>query len=369
MHQKERLHRSTVWRFDSREFIPLVRIQIDWAIALAKSLVSVLVVDDSGPFRRFVASALAQNSELQIIAETSDGLDAVHRAEKSQPNLILLDIGLPTLNGIEAARRIRKLSPASTILFFSENRCQEIVEEALRTGAAGYVAKSDAARELLPAIESVLQGRQFVSSILSDHGLKRNQYEHVRHSASTPHKDEIVGRHAALFYPNDRQLLDQVSRFIGAALSSGNSAIVVATGPHRESLMQGLQAYGLDMAAVVEQGRYVALDAADTLLPCMVNGELDSIQFLQTFENMIRKAASTAQAKHPHVAVFGEGADLLWKQGNREAAIQDEKLCSQLCNMHNVDILCGYSMHNAEGILDETISQKICAEHSIIYRR
>lgn len=136
---------------------------------MAKSLVSILVVDDYEPFRQFVASALAQNSELQIIGEISDGLDAVHRAEETQPNLILLDIGLPTLNGIEAARQIRELSPASIILFFSENLSLEVVEEALRSGAAGYVAKSGAARELLPAIETVLQGKQFVSSILSDH--------------------------------------------------------------------------------------------------------------------------------------------------------------------------------------------------------
>lgn len=138
---------------------------------MAKSLVSVLVVDDSEPFRRFVAAALAQNSALQIIGESSDGLDAVLRAEETRPNLILLDISLPTLNGIEAARRIRELSPESKILFFSGNRSWEIVEEALCAGAAGYVAKSDAARELLPAVEAILQGRRFASSILSDHVL------------------------------------------------------------------------------------------------------------------------------------------------------------------------------------------------------
>lgn len=136
---------------------------------MAKSLVSILVVDDYEPFRQFVASALAQNSELQIIGESSDGLDAVLRAKETQPNLILLDIGLPTLNGIEAARRIRELSPASKILFFSENRSREVVEEALCSGAVGYVAKSGAARELLVAVATVLQGKQFVSSILFDH--------------------------------------------------------------------------------------------------------------------------------------------------------------------------------------------------------
>jgi len=101
---------------------------------------------------------------LQIICEVSDGLEAVQKAEELQPDLVLLDIGLPNLNGIEAARRIRELSPKSRILFVSEDRSWDIAGEALRTGANGYVVKSDAASELLPAVEAVLQGKQFVSS-------------------------------------------------------------------------------------------------------------------------------------------------------------------------------------------------------------
>jgi len=340
------------------------------AIALAKSLISVLVVDDSEPFRRFITAALAQNTALQIIAESSDGLDAVLRAEETQPNLILLDIGLPTLNGVEAARRIRELSPASKILFFSGNYSWEIVEEALRTGAAGYVAKSEAARELLPAVEAILQGRHFVSSVLSDHVLDRNEDGRTLNSASAAHEGELVGRHEMLFYSDDRQLLDQASQFIGAALSSGDAAIVIATGPHREDLMQGLKAYGVDMAEAIEQGRYIALDAAETVSQCLVNGALDSIHFLQTFENMILKAASTAHRKHRRVSLYGEGAYLLWKQGNAPAALQDERICNQLCCVHDVDILCGYSMHNVEGILEQQQAlQQICAEHSAVYRR
>ena len=75
------------------------------------SSVRVLVVEDWEPFRRFLCSTLAKRPELQIIGEVSDGLEAVHKAEELQPDLILLDIGLPTLNGIGAARRIRKVGP------------------------------------------------------------------------------------------------------------------------------------------------------------------------------------------------------------------------------------------------------------------
>lgn len=133
--------------------------------------IRVLVVDDYEPWRRFASTALLKQPELQVIGEVSDGLEAVHKAEEMQPDLILLDIGLPTLNGIEAAREIRKVSPGSKILFVSENRSVDIAEEALSTGAGGYIVKSDAAGELQPAVKAVLEGKRFVSTSLASHFL------------------------------------------------------------------------------------------------------------------------------------------------------------------------------------------------------
>jgi DNA-binding NarL/FixJ family response regulator len=109
---------------------------------------------------------LYKQAELQVIGEVSDGLEAVEKAQELQPDLILLDVGLPKLNGIEAARRIRSLSPQSKILFVSLETTPAIVQEALTAGASGYLLKSDANRDLLPAVEAVLQGRQFVSARL-----------------------------------------------------------------------------------------------------------------------------------------------------------------------------------------------------------
>lgn len=133
---------------------------------LAKSPIRVLVVDDYEPFRRFISSTLMKHSEMQVVGVTDDGLDAVRMAQHLQPDLILLDIGLPTLNGIEAARRIREFSPKPRILFVSGIRSLDIAEEALRRGASGYVLKSDAGSELLSAINAVLAGERFVSSSL-----------------------------------------------------------------------------------------------------------------------------------------------------------------------------------------------------------
>jgi DNA-binding NarL/FixJ family response regulator len=121
--------------------------------------VRVLVVEDYEPFRRLICSTLRKRSGLQIVGEVSDGLEAVQKAEELQPDLIVLDIGLPSLNGIEAARRIRKLSPKSKILFISQESSADVVQEALASGALGYVVKAHAGSDLLPAVGAVLEGR------------------------------------------------------------------------------------------------------------------------------------------------------------------------------------------------------------------
>jgi DNA-binding NarL/FixJ family response regulator len=129
--------------------------------------IRILVVDDFEPFRVFVFSVVSKAPEFQIICEASDGLEAVQKAEELKPDLILLDIGLPKLNGIQAARQIRKLAPSSKILFLSQESSADVVQEALDLGAMGYVVKAYAGSELLAAVEAVCQGRRFVSVELS----------------------------------------------------------------------------------------------------------------------------------------------------------------------------------------------------------
>jgi DNA-binding NarL/FixJ family response regulator len=126
--------------------------------------VRVILVDDYTPYRLFVSSTLQNHPKLQIVCEVGDGFKAVQKATELKPDLILMDIGIPTINGIEAARRILEVLPETKILFVTENRSTEIAEQALRIGASGYVVKSNAANELLPAVEAVLQGKRFVSA-------------------------------------------------------------------------------------------------------------------------------------------------------------------------------------------------------------
>jgi len=128
---------------------------------LETSSIRVLVVEDSENFRKFICSTLAER--MKIVGEETDGLQALQKAGKLRPDLILLDIGLPSLNGIEVARQILKLSPKSKILFVSQESSVDVVREALGTGAHGYVVKIDAGSELLIGVSAVLRGDQFVS--------------------------------------------------------------------------------------------------------------------------------------------------------------------------------------------------------------
>jgi len=130
------------------------------------SSIRILVVEDFEPWRRFISSLVEQEPQLRIICEVSDGLEAVQKAKELKPDLILLDIGLPKLNGVDAARKIRTLAPRSKILFLSQEYSAAVVREALGIGA-GFIVKTDARRELLSAVKAVMLGEEFLSSGLT----------------------------------------------------------------------------------------------------------------------------------------------------------------------------------------------------------
>jgi DNA-binding NarL/FixJ family response regulator len=130
---------------------------------MERSLVSVLVAEDFIPFRSFICSTLATRVNLQVICEVGDGLQAVQKAKELRPDLILLDIGLPTLNGMSAAREICKFSK-SKIIFVTLESDAHFVQTAMALGAWGYVVKARLEIGLLAAVDAVCDGRKFVSN-------------------------------------------------------------------------------------------------------------------------------------------------------------------------------------------------------------
>ena len=329
------------------------------------STTRILVVDDFEPFRRFICSTLQRKTELQIIGEASDGLEGVLKAEELQPDLIVLDIGLPTLTGIEAARRIRKLSPQSKILFVSQESSAEVVEEALRLGA-GYVVKAHAAHELLAAVDVVLNGGRFTGKGLSGRPFTDASDSQAvdplgRDQAFPP----LTRSHEIEFYPDDAAFVTGFTCFIEDALKAGNSVIAVTTELHREGILEELHADGVDVIAAVERGTCLALDVDDTLSTFMGNDRPDSTRFLRVVGDLITTAARATGGDRSRVVICGECASILWAQGNADAAIQLEQLCNQLTRQYRMNILCGFSLSSFYREEDKQIFEKICSESAI----
>ena len=321
------------------------------------SPIRVLIVDDYEPWRRYFATTLRKELGLQVIGEASDGLEAVQQAQELQPDLILLDIGLPTLNGIEAARRIREVSPASKILFLSENRSAGLAEEALSTGAGGYVVKSDAAGELLPAVDTVLKGKRFLGARLTGHDSSAPMNDH----GAVPHSHEVA------FYADDSSVVDGYARFIESSLKGGNVVIVVVTESHQASLIPRLEADGVNVAAAIEQGRYIPLDAVDALSKLTVNDIPDPARCTKVVGDLIMGAAKGVRGANGRVVVCGEIAPTLLSKGNGEGAIQLERLWDEITRGYGVHTLCGYLSSAFPDHEADPVFQRICAEHSAVH--
>jgi DNA-binding NarL/FixJ family response regulator len=317
--------------------------------------IRILIADDFEGWRRHARSLLQARPEWQVIAEAADGPEAVQKAEELKPDLILLHICLPKLNRIEAARRIRQLSPNSKIIFLSMYDSPDVVEAGLSTGARGYVRKTAVKTELLPAMDAVLRGKQFISSSLKDHQFTDTSVQKAAH------------RHEVQFYSDDALLLDTFARFIAVALKSGRAAIVVITESRSDGLVSRLRAQGIDVDAATQQGTYIQLDVAKTLSTFMVNDMPDATRFFQVVGGLIEAAAKAARQEDYGVVACGECSPVLWLEGKADAAIRVEQLWDEVAKSFGVDILCGYALSSFHGEEDDRIFQSICAEHSAVY--
>lgn len=300
------------------------------------SPIRILLVDDFESFRRFVSDALRRRTGFQTV-EASDGLAAIQKAEELKPDLILLDIGLPSLNGLEVARRILEFNPSARILFLSQESSADLIQEALDLGAMGYIHKSSAQSDLLPAVEEVLKGKQFVSKSVK-FGQSKNP----------------ALRHEILFCSDDEVLLNGLTVFLAAALTAGDAAIVWATKSHRDSLRQRL--YGLDINADValQRGTYISSDVSEPPDPERILVAINSLS----------EAALKVGKKRPRVSVCGERAGLFWVEGKTDAALRLEQLLNELAASHDIDILCVYPLSQSQ---EEAAFKSVCAEHTAVH--
>jgi DNA-binding NarL/FixJ family response regulator len=333
--------------------------------------VRILIAEDHPLFRRFLASTVQSRPGVQVVCEVPDGLEAVQKVRELEPELVLLDIGLPGQNGIEAARQIRKFSPQSKILFVTQEASADFVHAALETGAWGYVTKTDAGHELLPALEALLRGQKYMSKSVAEHGFMKtatlapDQAEALS-GFSRSEASERPRCHEVGFFSDDDALLGSFADFLAAALQNGNAGIVITTELQQIRVLSRLEAYGLDMSAAIRQGRYVALDTEDALSRYMVYDRPDDALFYRAADDLITKTAKAVDGERTRVVACGECAPLLWERGNVEEAIRLERLWDEIARSHGVQVLCGYQLATCEGEKGRDTFDRICAEHSAV---
>jgi DNA-binding NarL/FixJ family response regulator len=321
--------------------------------------VRVLVVDDFEPWRRHIASTLGQNPRWQIVGEAANGPDAIEKAADLQPDLILLDVGLPAVNGLEAAGRILARDPNLRILFVSEHQASEIAEDALCSGARGYICKSDAGRELSPAMEAIAAGRRFVGERFGGRAVEGQAHR------SSPNSR----RHEALYYSSDVPLLDQWASIAQAALRTNATFLLLATDSHEHTLQSMLQDRGVNIVRAVRDGRYVSWNADETLSKFMVGDQVDETRVWTSVTSVMLSAARGSTAAPPHVIACGECAPTLCAQGKAEAAVRLEQLWNEVTTTYRLDTFCAYSSEGCQCADANHVRGEISAAHTATYAR
>jgi hypothetical protein len=168
-------------------------------------------------------------------------------------------------------------------------------------------------------------------------------------------------------YSSEEVFLSGFTRFIGAALRAGDAVLVAATQTHRTTLFQRLQADGSDVAAALEQGRYIPVDVTETLSTLMANDLPDPAQVWKQARGLVEAARKAARGKNPHVAACGECAPFLWQNGKANAAVRLEELWDAIAKAEGVDILCGYPGNSFRCDQGSETLQRIMGTHSAVH--
>jgi len=318
----------------------------------------VLVVEDHEWWRRHLSAELERTSQWQVVGTASDGLEGVQKARYLKPDVILLDVGLPGMDGLQAARQMLAHDPGSRIVFVTEQQSLEIAAAALGIGARGFVAKSDAGRDLLPAMEAVVEGERFISAKMAGRGFDP--------SADLRFAREMQ-RHEAGFYSDESSLLDGYAMFIAGALDAGNGLVMVFSRSRLDRLQQPLRARGIDLDRALTDGRCLWMDVAGVLSTFMVDGRVDEGRFWSAASAVIMETARISRVSPPRLSACGECAPTLLQDGLTDAAIHLEQLWDDVARTFNVDIFCPYSCHGLQCDDESQVFRDLRAAHSAVH--
>lgn len=323
---------------------------------------SVLLVDDFRSFRTEAASIIQKKPEFNIIAEASNGLEAIEKAELFGPDLILLDIGLPKLNGIGVAKELTHRKASSQIVFLTGEEDDDCVSEALTVGAKGYVFKRRLQSDLVPALKLAAAGHFFVSP----YGfIGQTDSEVMRPSPASSSAWHGSSTHTMEFYSDESALVSGVSELVRASLSQDRVVVALLKRNHIACASRRLVESGVDLEGAIRWGGYRPFAIEGTIPFLMPNGRLDRARFATFFEPVLAHAAWNAERKCSGAVVLADLASALIDLGyDHENALRTEELWNDLVQKRPflVHCVCPVTTLGAKRNRD-TLAQ-ICPHHS-----
>jgi CheY-like chemotaxis protein len=317
--------------------------------------VEVLIVDDQARFRRLLRSLIESQPEYRVCGEASDGMEAIQKVDQLHPDLVLMDINMPRMNGLEATRIIRRESPDCNVVIVSQNDARVTRDQARSADANGFVTKSDLIRDLLPEIGRVAMENISKLGETKESAAKGEPWCGLLADAAP--RDHIVQLY------QDQQFLNRaVCRFAAAAIANGEGVILVPTIAHWDAFRPRLESEGVDVKAAEKRGQLTIVDA-DNLLPSfMRDGMPDTPVFLGLAASVVSQARG--EGRYPKVRWWGEMVNILWERGDVAASMNLEDLFDQLADQEDIAIFCSFLMDNFNGDVHARMLPRLSENHS-----
>jgi CheY-like chemotaxis protein len=316
---------------------------------------TVLVVEDHDIVRNYLCARIAAQPGFRVVGQAADGFEAMRQAEALQPDLILLDVGLPEVNGLTAAVRIRTLAPLAKILFVSQTFSVDLIETALNLGAVGYVHKLRAETELGHAVQAIFDGKYFVS------GVRINGFGDARLG-----RDEV--RHEVQLCSAATTCAAGFAEFIAAALEDGRAAILIAGKSCRCEVLELLRAKNVPLEAAVERRLFLSVDTGDAASVHVLDEIGAPSRFLEAAADLFEQPIAASRDDRRSRAVLcrecSRNAD---DDGVLNTPVRLEQRWRLIARVFGVDMLCGYARAGLEphpGLL-----RAIHDEHTAVHSR
>ena len=304
-----------------------------------------LVADDHPELLRGVCGLLA--SRFDVVATARDGLEAIDLAQRLAPDVILLDIVMPGLDGLQVAARLQELDLPSRVVVMTSHAYDDYVEQAFQAGVWGFVRKMRLATDLVRALDHVHDGRLFLPSL--------GTLPTVAGSA-----------HAVQFHSYDGHFIQGVSDLANRALQRGHVVAVVATPAVRVGVAERLQQYGWHAGELGEYGRYHAMDAAASLAGVMRDGHPDPQRLSEGVAALERMRVEAADTLDPRLTLIGEIAVPLLLDGHVQDALEIERVWNGLTRALPWLGVCCYPMASFDDLKAPRPFHDVCAEHGFV---